>query len=648
MFNSRVCVHLIDTPGFDDTYRSDVQVLQDLADWFSSSFEQGTKLSGMIFLHRITDVRMTGSARRNLIMFQKLCGEKVYSSVVLGTTMWGLVDEKTGIQREKELSESDDFWGYMHKKGSHIFRLAQERLSCLRIIRHILSFDSTIVLELQDEIINRGHTIEDTKAGVQLNEDIIRERRKHQAALVALKEQMKEEMVQHDIELQRVLKEECDKLEESIRYNEAEQARLKEDLNDVRARKEREFLEFKAQMEANMEQKQEDNNRRMENFERRAKGPADLDTARMEEYENRIRLTEGLIQSLKDALEQQDKERADRENALMKEYDGKLHSIIGEISRTQKEAFEQREQELVDRENAQMEEYQKRVNSMETICRAQKEAFEQKTKELIGRENAQTKEFEKRINSMEALNRTQKETFQRQAKELADRENAQTKEYEKRIRLLEELNRTQKEAFERYAKELVSRENAQTKEYEKRTRLMEDLHRTQKETFDRREKEYADRENARMREYERRIHSIEELNHSQKEAFERQIKQLEVFEKNRAQEYEKRISFMEELNRAQMEAAGRQAREHAERESHRAQAELEKTRTKEYENRIQLMEELYRTQMETIERQAREQAERERAYYEAEIEKLRENNHTPLNDARPGGGKAAFRWGRGR
>lgn len=268
MLNDRVCVHLIDTPGFDDTFRSDVQVLQDLAHWFSKSFEEGTRLSGMIYLHRITDVRMTGSALRNLVMFQKLCGENAYSSVVLATTMWDLVKEATGEQREQELIESDEYWGYMRSKGSRIFRLAQTRKSCLEIIRYILSLDSTVVLELQDEIVNQGHQIEETKAGLQLNVDILRERKKYQAELQAMKEQMQETMALQNAELQRTFREVYNKLEENIRLKEEEQAKLKQDLKEVQARKDHEFDEFKKQL-ADMEgarKRYDDNNRRMEEF----------------------------------------------------------------------------------------------------------------------------------------------------------------------------------------------------------------------------------------------------------------------------------------------------------------------------------------------------------------------------------------------
>ncbi len=39
-------IHLIDTPGFDDTHRSDSEVLRDLAFYLTSSYDNGFRLTG--------------------------------------------------------------------------------------------------------------------------------------------------------------------------------------------------------------------------------------------------------------------------------------------------------------------------------------------------------------------------------------------------------------------------------------------------------------------------------------------------------------------------------------------------------------------------------------------------------------------------
>jgi hypothetical protein len=83
-----VRVWLIDTPGFDDTNRSDAEVLKDVAFWLAAAYTRETQLAGIIYLHRITEVRMLGSAKRNLRMFKQLCGTNNLNSVILVTTHW--------------------------------------------------------------------------------------------------------------------------------------------------------------------------------------------------------------------------------------------------------------------------------------------------------------------------------------------------------------------------------------------------------------------------------------------------------------------------------------------------------------------------------------------------------------------------------
>src|SRR5207249_2436104 len=105
--DSRRSLILIDTPGFDDTYKSDTEVLREIAGYLSVAYSNKVKLTGIIYLHRITDPRIQGSAMRNLRMFKKLCGSDSLGKVVLATTWWGKVDAEIGANREKELTDTE-------------------------------------------------------------------------------------------------------------------------------------------------------------------------------------------------------------------------------------------------------------------------------------------------------------------------------------------------------------------------------------------------------------------------------------------------------------------------------------------------------------------------------------------------------------
>ena len=54
-------------------------------------------------MHRISDFRVGGIARRNFSMFRNLCGDENLKNVVIVTNMWGEVDLPRGEAREQEL-----------------------------------------------------------------------------------------------------------------------------------------------------------------------------------------------------------------------------------------------------------------------------------------------------------------------------------------------------------------------------------------------------------------------------------------------------------------------------------------------------------------------------------------------------------------
>ncbi|GAB1313685.1 G domain-containing protein (Fragment) [Madurella fahalii] len=248
MYNRYVRVHLIDTPGFDDTNRA------------------GIRLSGIIYLHKISDVRMTGSTRRNLVMFKKLCGENAFQSVVLATSMWSRVSESEGQERERELVGTDTFWGLMCKKGSRVFRYLNTRQSWLALLDYILSLNREITLEIQDEIVNQGHEIDETAAAHELNAEIIRERNKHIAELAAAKEEMYQAMTDRDEELQLFYKDQINDLHDKIRNAAAEQQKLTQTLEEVDRRKEEEFRVFREQIMRESEQERERHTRERQEY----------------------------------------------------------------------------------------------------------------------------------------------------------------------------------------------------------------------------------------------------------------------------------------------------------------------------------------------------------------------------------------------
>lgn len=102
--------------------------------------ERRGHVSGVIYLHRITDKRMTGSARRNINILQELCGRAFSPHIVLATSMWNNVSEKglpDACARENQLQEH--FWKHMIGEGAWCFQFDGTRGSGQHLIEPLLS-----------------------------------------------------------------------------------------------------------------------------------------------------------------------------------------------------------------------------------------------------------------------------------------------------------------------------------------------------------------------------------------------------------------------------------------------------------------------------------------------------------------------------
>jgi hypothetical protein len=121
-------------------------------------------LTGLLFLHRISDNRMTGTARRNTHVFEMLCGAGGLRNVILVTTMWDSVDEQAGLLREKELRLN--FWQSMSRSGSRMARFDNTHQSAWSILDQFTGFRRP--LQLQVEMVDQGKSLVRTAAGMAL------------------------------------------------------------------------------------------------------------------------------------------------------------------------------------------------------------------------------------------------------------------------------------------------------------------------------------------------------------------------------------------------------------------------------------------------------------------------------------------------
>ena len=150
-------------------------------------YKKRVKLSGVVYIHRISDFRMGGSSRRNFKLFCNLCGDDALKNSVLVTNMWGKVDVKKGEKREAELR--DKFFKSAIDKGAQLIRHDNTAKTAHNILRYIIN-NRRLPLRIQIELVDEKKKLLETVAGEVLNREMLELTRKEEAEIKQLQDEM--------------------------------------------------------------------------------------------------------------------------------------------------------------------------------------------------------------------------------------------------------------------------------------------------------------------------------------------------------------------------------------------------------------------------------------------------------------------------
>lgn len=155
---------IVDCPGFNDTYRSSTDILEEISRILctQSVLSKNLRLKGILYLHGIDHSRMEGSDLEALKTLEKIVGDAAFPNAVLVTTKWGNISTKTGIKRESELREI--FWKRMIENGSCMARFHGDGPSAQGIVSQLLR-KPRVSIRLQHELLNEKKTLLETSAG---------------------------------------------------------------------------------------------------------------------------------------------------------------------------------------------------------------------------------------------------------------------------------------------------------------------------------------------------------------------------------------------------------------------------------------------------------------------------------------------------
>lgn len=170
------------------------------------SHRAGIRFTGVIYMQRISDVKVSGSTRQSFRMFQELCGEETCPNVLLVTGMWDTVTAEVGNSRDRELATKDIFFKPVLEKGARMMRHNNTRESALEIIRNLVD-KSPVVLRIQREL-GGGVDIMQTSVYKQIRELMSELVAQRQKKLDTLMEELAEAERDRDEETREELQEE--------------------------------------------------------------------------------------------------------------------------------------------------------------------------------------------------------------------------------------------------------------------------------------------------------------------------------------------------------------------------------------------------------------------------------------------------------
>ncbi|KZP22858.1 hypothetical protein FIBSPDRAFT_930822 [Athelia psychrophila] len=223
-------VVLFDTPGFDDTTKSDTDILIMVAESLAKTYENGERLAGVIYMHHITDVRMGGTAIRNFSMFRMLCGDDSLKNVAIVTNFWSEVVPAKGVEREKQLQEV--FFKPVLDKQAKLLRHDGTRASASIIITAIAG-NVPLALDIQTELVDANKSILETAAGTELNRELVEQKHKHEKELKEIREEMRVAMQEHNEESQQELQMTETKLKADVQPMQTDLLKLAATLSEV-------------------------------------------------------------------------------------------------------------------------------------------------------------------------------------------------------------------------------------------------------------------------------------------------------------------------------------------------------------------------------------------------------------------------------
>ncbi|CEL52561.1 hypothetical protein RSOLAG1IB_05766 [Rhizoctonia solani AG-1 IB] len=250
-------VVVVDCPGFDDTYLSETDILKTVAGFLTAAYSQKFNITGLLYLHKITETRVGGTSFRHMNMFKELCGTDSLKNVVYVMNMWSDPPAEDEILRESELRDSDEFFGIPLAEGAQITRHTNTKESAHDVIRMLLPRSPTVP-KISKELLDEGLKLEETCAGVALGHGLEEEIQKLNEQIKKLQEDHARAIAENSQRFEEQIKDQERKAQEKHRALEEQLQGLKEGHKQEEAAWAKKLTDHSAAVNASMSKSMSD------------------------------------------------------------------------------------------------------------------------------------------------------------------------------------------------------------------------------------------------------------------------------------------------------------------------------------------------------------------------------------------------------
>jgi len=137
--------------------------------------ERKAYVTGVLILHRVTDIALSQTSHRIAKMLGSLCGDNAMKQLMLCTTMWDTIREDEGYDRFDELCKTDA-WKEMISKGAGTAIIStvspNANVEAEKIVTQLIKNAQPVELAIQNEMVHQKLKVAETSAGRSFSESL--------------------------------------------------------------------------------------------------------------------------------------------------------------------------------------------------------------------------------------------------------------------------------------------------------------------------------------------------------------------------------------------------------------------------------------------------------------------------------------------